>query len=41
MEWETPEFETFELSAEMTAYAGHWTEVEAGDEAPSEEVDEP
>jgi hypothetical protein len=26
MDWETPDFEVVETSAEMTAYAGHWTD---------------
>jgi coenzyme PQQ precursor peptide PqqA len=30
MEWEAPDFEEVMTSAEMTAYAGHWTDEEDG-----------
>ena len=33
MEWITPAYEEYTLSAEMTAYAGHWPEDKAGEEA--------
>jgi len=26
MNWETPDFTVVETSAEMTAYAGHWSD---------------
>ena len=39
MEWITPEYAEYTLSAEMTAYAGHWPEDEAVEEA--ESADDP
>ena len=34
MEWITPGYDEYELSAEMTGYAGHWPAAEAeADEA--------
>jgi coenzyme PQQ precursor peptide PqqA len=30
MNWEAPDFEEVMTSAEMTAYAGHWTDEEDG-----------
>jgi coenzyme PQQ precursor peptide PqqA len=39
MEWETPDFEEVMTSAEMTAYAGHWTEDEDGKDALAEADD--
>lgn len=37
MEWITPEYEEYTLSAEMTAYAGQWPGVEAGEGAAGED----
>jgi hypothetical protein len=32
MEWTTPDFEEYDTMAEMTGYAGHWSEREDGAE---------
>jgi coenzyme PQQ precursor peptide PqqA len=40
MEWVTPDFEEVMTSAEMTAYAGHWTDEEDGVDELGEEDDE-
>jgi hypothetical protein len=40
MDWEVPDFVVVETSAEMTAYAGHWTdhdEDEVGDEGEADD----
>ena len=40
MDWETPNFEVVETSAEMTAYAGHWADQEGEEVGEEREVGE-
>ncbi len=37
MEWITPEYDEYELSAEMTGYAGHWPVAEPDEEVESDD----
>jgi len=40
MDWEAPDFAVVETSAEMTAYAGHWTDHEADGVGKEEAADD-
>jgi len=39
MEWMTPGYDEYELSAEMTGYAGHWPATEADEAVERDERD--